>query len=99
MPHGSYSYPLVIVSIVLAMCSSYATQDLAVRVAAADCRKRWTWLLGGYCRGLWQLFCLLKPSAPDLKAIFISRYAAAMLGRHNPLPPEAAFIEKPFGKD
>ena len=45
------------------------------------------------------LFCLLKPSAPDLKAILISGYAAAMLGSHNPLHPEAAFIEQPLGKD
>ncbi len=46
-----------------------------------------------------QLFKLLKVSAPDLKVIFISGYAADMLGRHDPLPPEAAFIEKPFGRD
>jgi two-component system, cell cycle sensor histidine kinase and response regulator CckA len=45
------------------------------------------------------LFKLLKVSAPDLKVIFISGYAADMLGRHDPLPAEAAFIEKPFGRD
>ena len=31
--------------------------------------------------------------------IFISGYAADMLGRHDPLSPKAAFIEKPFGRD
>lgn len=46
-----------------------------------------------------QLFKLLKVSAPDLKVIFISGYAADMLGRHDPLPAKAAFIEKPFGRD
>ena len=46
-----------------------------------------------------QLFYLLKPSAPDLKAIFMSGYAADMLGRRDPLPLEAAFIEKPFARD
>jgi two-component system, cell cycle sensor histidine kinase and response regulator CckA len=43
-----------------------------------------------------QLFNLLKQSARDLKVIFMSGYAAEMLRRHDPLPPEAAFIEKPF---
>jgi len=46
-----------------------------------------------------QLFKLLKISVPDLKVIFMSGYATEMLGRHDPLPPEAAFIEKPFAKD
>jgi PAS domain S-box-containing protein len=46
-----------------------------------------------------QLFNLLKVSAPDLKVIFMSGYATEMLGRHDPLPPESAFIEKPFARD
>ena len=46
-----------------------------------------------------QLFKLLKVSAPDLKVIFISGYAADVLGPHDPLPPGAVFIEKPFGRD
>jgi two-component system, cell cycle sensor histidine kinase and response regulator CckA len=46
-----------------------------------------------------QLFNLLKVSLPDLKVIFMSGYATEMLGRHDPLPPEAAFIEKPFARD
>jgi len=46
-----------------------------------------------------QLFKLLKASVPDLQVIFMSGYASEMLDRHDPLPPEAAFLEKPFARD
>jgi two-component system cell cycle sensor histidine kinase/response regulator CckA len=46
-----------------------------------------------------RLFNLLKQSAPDLKVIFMSGHGTEMPGRHHPLPPEAAFIEKHFAED
>jgi len=46
-----------------------------------------------------QLFNLLKALVPDLQVIFMSGYPSEILDRHDPLPPEAAFIEKPFARD
>ena len=46
-----------------------------------------------------QLFALLKASALDLKVILMSGYATEMLGRHDPIPPDVIFIEKPFTRD
>jgi two-component system cell cycle sensor histidine kinase/response regulator CckA len=41
----------------------------------------------------------LQQSFPDLKAVFMSGYAAELLSRRNLLPSNAVFVEKPFGKE
>ena len=46
-----------------------------------------------------QLFALLRASALDLKVILMSGYATEMLARHDPIPPDVIFIEKPFTRD
>ena len=44
---GSYDYLEVALSILIAICASYAALDLAGRVAAASGWRRWVWLSGG----------------------------------------------------
>lgn len=39
---------------------------------------------------------LLQHWFPDLKAVFMSGYAAELLSHRNLLPKNAAFVEKPF---
>ena len=41
----------------------------------------------------------LQQSFPNLKAVFMSGYAAEMLSRRNLLPNNAVFVEKPFSKE
>src|SRR5260370_36631955 len=44
---GSYNYPLVALSVLIAMFASYAALNLASRVTAAGGWTRVVWLLGG----------------------------------------------------
>lgn len=56
--HGSYDYRLVIISVVLAMVSSYAALDLAGRVTSARGWTRILWLSSGACAmglGIWSM--------------------------------------------
>ncbi len=46
-----------------------------------------------------QLLKLLKSSNPHLKVILMSGYAADVIARHGPIPPDTPFIEKPFTQD
>lgn len=56
--NGRYDYGLVVLSIVLAMCSSYAALDLAGRVACTQGRARAAWLSCGAVAmglGIWAM--------------------------------------------
>lgn len=56
--NGSYDYRLVALSVVLALCASYAALDLAGRVTAAQGRMRAIWLSGGAAAmglGIWAM--------------------------------------------
>jgi len=44
---GSYDYPLVGVSVIIAICVSYAALDISGRVTAAHGKSRIYWLTGG----------------------------------------------------
>ena len=44
---GTYDYHLVALSVVIAICASYAALDLAGRVTAARGNSRALWLTGG----------------------------------------------------
>ncbi|HKN34655.1 MAG TPA: PAS domain S-box protein [Terriglobales bacterium] len=46
-----------------------------------------------------QLFTVLRASAPRLKVILMSGYAAETLARQGAIPQDVAFIEKPFSRD
>jgi PAS domain S-box-containing protein len=55
---GSYNYPLVALSVLIAMFASYAALDLAGRVTAAGGWTRAVWLLGGagaMGTGIWSM--------------------------------------------
>jgi two-component system, sensor histidine kinase and response regulator len=55
---GSYEYRLVALSVVIAICASYAALDLAARVSAARGRARLAWLAGGAVAmglGIWSM--------------------------------------------
>ena len=55
---GSYDYRLVGLSVVIAICASYAALDLAGRVTAARGRARAIWLVGGAVAmglGIWSM--------------------------------------------
>jgi two-component system sensor histidine kinase/response regulator len=55
---GTYDYHLVALSVVIAICASYAALDLAGRVTAARGKSRYTWLLGGASAmgvGIWSM--------------------------------------------
>ncbi len=49
---GSYDHRLVALSVVIAICASYAALDLAGRATAARGRIRAAWLIGGAAMGL-----------------------------------------------
>ncbi|HVA94505.1 MAG TPA: response regulator [Candidatus Dormibacteraeota bacterium] len=63
MPAGSalvdtYDFRLVVLSVVIAICASYAALDLAGRVMAARGRARYAWLGGGavaFGLGIWSM--------------------------------------------
>jgi PAS domain S-box-containing protein len=55
---GSYDYGLVALSVVIAICASYAALDLAARTTAAHGRIRVVWLAGGAIAmglGIWSM--------------------------------------------
>ena len=55
---GTYDHPLVALSVLIAICASYAALDLAGRVKAARGRDRVLWLVGGATSmglGIWSL--------------------------------------------
>lgn len=56
--HGTYETPLVLLSILIAICASYTALSLAGRVAVARGRARLAWLLGGSVAmgsGIWSM--------------------------------------------
>lgn len=55
---GTYNYWMVALSLLIAMCASYAALDLAGRTAAARGAMRFAWLLGGAASmglGIWSM--------------------------------------------
>lgn len=85
---GSYDYRLVALSIVIAICASYAALDLAGRVTAARGRVRGIWLLGGATAmglGIWSMhyigmlaFSLPIPVRYDWPTVALSLIAAIL---------------------
>jgi NO-binding membrane sensor protein with MHYT domain len=83
---GYYDYRLVCLSIVIAICASYAALDLAGRVTAASGRSRNVWLLGGATAmglGIWSMhyigmlaFSLHVPVQYDWPTVLASLFAA-----------------------
>ncbi len=82
-----YDYHLVALSVVIAMCASYAALDLAARTAAARTRNsRLAWLFGGAVAmgiGIWSMhyigmlaFHLPVPVFYDLPTVVVSLLAA-----------------------
>src|SRR5687767_3933032 len=56
--NGTHNTPLVVLSIVIAICASYTALSLAGRVAVARGRTRMAWLLGGSIAmgsGIWSM--------------------------------------------
>jgi NO-binding membrane sensor protein with MHYT domain len=83
---GSYDYRLVVLSIVMAVCASYAALDLAARITAAHGRVRLAWLAGGATAmgiGIWSMhyigmlaFSLPVPVLYDWPTVLWSLLAA-----------------------
>ncbi len=83
---GSYSLPLVALSVAIAMGASYVALDLAGRTAAARHAARWVWLAGGAVSmglGIWSMhyigmlaFTLPEPILYDLPTVIVSLVAA-----------------------
>jgi PAS domain S-box-containing protein len=83
---GLYDYRLVTLSVVIAICASYAALDLAGRIAAAKGRVRLTWLAGGAIAmglGIWSMhyigmlaFSLPVPVLYDWPTVLLSLLAA-----------------------
>jgi PAS domain S-box-containing protein len=85
---GFYNYRLVVISILIAILSSYVAIDLAVRVTAARGRVRHAWLAGGAISmglGIWSMhfigmmaFRLPVPVRYDLPTVLMSLLAAIL---------------------
>src|ERR1700719_4853673 len=85
---GPYNYPLVALSVFIAMFASYAALDLAGRVTAAGGWIRGVWLLGGagaMGTGIWSmhyigmLACILPlPVAYHWPTVLLSLFAAIL---------------------
>src|ERR1700687_5177919 len=85
---GSYSLGLVALSVVIAICASYAALDLAGRVTAARGRSRAVWLTGGAAAmglGIWSMhyigmlaFSLPVPVLYDWPTVLVSLLAAIL---------------------
>jgi two-component system, sensor histidine kinase and response regulator len=83
---GHYDYSIVLLSVVIAMLSSYAALDLAGRVTAARGRVRFAWLTGGAAvmgLGIWSMhyvgmlaFRLPVPVLYDWPTVLLSLLAA-----------------------
>ena len=86
MMTGSYDFRLVTVSVVIAICASYAALDLAGRTTAASGRIRMAWLAGGAAAmglGIWSMhyigmlaFTLPVPVSYDWPTVLLSLLAA-----------------------
>jgi PAS domain S-box-containing protein len=58
MMHGTHNTPLVVLSIIIAICASYTALSLAGRVSVAKGRSQVAWLLGGSIAmgsGIWSM--------------------------------------------
>src|ERR1700722_4185140 len=85
---GSYDHRLVALSVVIAVCASYAALDLAGRVTAAKAFARSVWLLGGATAmglGIWSMhyigmlaFKLPVPVEYDWPTVGLSLVAAIL---------------------
>src|SRR5579864_4616917 len=85
---GSYDLRLVELSVVIAMCSSYAALDLAGRVTASRSVARSIWLFGGATAmglGIWSMhyigmlaFKLPVPVEYDWPTVALSLVAAIL---------------------
>jgi two-component system cell cycle sensor histidine kinase/response regulator CckA len=85
---GSYDHRLVALSVVIAICASYAALDLAGRVTAARGRTRGVWLMGGATAmglGIWSMhyigmlaFSLPVPVLYDWPTVILSLLAAIL---------------------
>jgi two-component system, sensor histidine kinase and response regulator len=83
---GSYDYRLVGLSVIIAICASYAALDLAGRVTAAHGRARAIWLTGGAAAmglGIWSMhyigmlaYTLPIPVLYDWPTVLVSLLAA-----------------------
>ncbi len=88
MMAGSYDYRLMALSVVIAICASYAALDLAGRVTAARGRVRVIWLIGGATPmglGIWSMhyigmlaFLLPVPVLYDWPTVLVSLFAAIL---------------------
>ena len=83
---GSYNYSLVALSVLIAICASYAALDLAGRTRAASGAHYWVWLTGGATAmglGIWAMhyigmlaFRLPVPVLYDVPTVIVSLLAA-----------------------
>ncbi len=83
---GSYDYRLVALSVLIAVCASYAALELAARTTAARGRVRLLWLAGGAAAmglGIWSMhyvgmlaFSLPVPVLYDWPTVLLSLLAA-----------------------
>ena len=84
--NGTYNYWMVTLSLLIAICASYAALDLAGRTAAARGRMRYAWLFGGAASmglGIWSMhyvgmlaFHLPVAVFYHLPTVFVSLIAA-----------------------
>ncbi len=85
---GSYDHRVVALSVLIAICASYAALDLAGRVTAARGRVRLLWLIGGATSmglGIWSMhyigmlaFSLPVPVSYDWPTVLLSLFAAIL---------------------
>src|SRR5258708_24449681 len=87
MMASSYDHRLVALSVVIAICASYAALDLAGRVTAARGRARVIWLIGGATAmgvGVWSMhygmlaFSVPVPVLYDWPTVLLSLIAAIL---------------------
>lgn len=84
--HGTHETPLVLLSVLIAICASYTALSLAGRVAVARGRARIAWLLGGCVAmgsGIWSMhfvamlaFHLPVPISYHMPPVALSHFAA-----------------------
>src|SRR5260370_17188881 len=89
MMASSYDHRLVALSVVIAICASYAALDLAGRVTAARGRARVIWLIGGATAmgvGIWSMhyigmlaFSVPVPVLYDWPTVLLSLIAAILV--------------------
>ena len=107
---GTYNVPLVFLSIVIAIISSFAALDLAGRISGASSRTRIVWLSGGALAmgiGIWSMhyvgmeaFSLPVPVEYDWPTVLVSLLAAVLasgLALHIISRPKMTTIHLLFG--